>query len=129
LEVPEIRALFTPETPQDEVCRELPFELIERNTWWSGIVDRLVLRRHLDGTLGQAVIIDFKTDTVASSEALRTRYSDQVAIYRSAIGLALTLSESQVKTVLVSTHLKCVVELKKRNLKSELNLPMTPTRP
>jgi len=109
LEVPEIRALFQKESPRDEACRELPVELIDENVWWSGIVDRLVLRRNADGTLRKAVLIDFKTDNVAEPQILRDRYSKQLAVYRRAIALALKLAEAQVETVLVGTHHRQVV--------------------
>jgi ATP-dependent helicase/nuclease subunit A len=109
LEAPEIRALFQKEAPPDEACRELPVELIDGNVWWSGIVDRLVLRWSADGTLRKAVLVDFKTDNVAEPQILRDRYSEQLAVYRRAIALALKLTEAQVEAVLVSTHLRQVV--------------------
>ena len=109
LQDPEIQALFLPETAQDEVCRELPIELIEKNTWWSGIADRLVIRRNADGSMRKAIVVDFKTDAVDGPARLQTLYSDQLAIYRTAVAAALELPVSQVETVLISTHLRRVV--------------------
>ena len=70
LAVPEIQALFLRETDRDEACCELPVEFMEQNTWWSGIIDRLVLRRDATGGLRKAVLIDFKTDRVESQTQL-----------------------------------------------------------
>ena len=105
LEVPEIRALFTPESGADEALRELPVEFMEKDTWWSGVIDRLVLRRDAGGAVRKAVLIDFKTDQVDSVVVLRERYAGQLAIYRRAISTALELQEGQVEVLLLSTHL------------------------
>ena len=109
--VPEILALFTQETGRDEALRELPMEFMEKDTWWSGIIDRLVLRRDADGSFRKAVLIDFKTDRAETAITLRERYSEQLAIYRRAISTALKLGDDQVEVVLVSTHLKTVVRV------------------
>jgi ATP-dependent helicase/nuclease subunit A len=109
LKVPEVCALFTPESAKDEACRELPMELLDKNTWWSGLVDRLVLRRNPDGTLRQAVLLDFKTDRADTAEELRARYAEQLKVYRLAVACALKLKPADVETVLVSTHLRGLV--------------------
>jgi ATP-dependent exoDNAse (exonuclease V) beta subunit len=111
LAVPEIRALFSRETDRDEALRELPVEFMEKDTWWSGIVDRLVLRRDAAGGLQKAVLIDFKTDCVENAVTLRDRYSEQLMIYRRAISAALKLVDNQVEVVLLSTHLEVLVRL------------------
>ena len=111
LAVPEIRALFTPETGRDEALRELPMEFMEKDAWWSGVIDRLVLRRDADGGLGKAVLIDFKTDRVESISTLRDRYSEQLTIYRRAISTALKLRDDQVEVILLSTHFKALLAL------------------
>jgi ATP-dependent exoDNAse (exonuclease V) beta subunit len=107
----EIRALFTRETGQDEALRELPVEFMEKNTWWSGIIDRLVLRRSAGGGLRRAVLIDFKTDRVETTAALRDRYSEQLTIYRRAVSTALKLGDDQVEVVLLSTCLENILQL------------------
>jgi ATP-dependent exoDNAse (exonuclease V) beta subunit len=114
LAVPEMRALFTPETGADEALRELPVEFMEKDTWWSGVIDRLVLRRAAGGGLRRAVLIDFKTDQVADAAVLRERYSEQLTIYQRAIATALKLRASQVEVVLLSTHLGVVEPLHRR---------------
>lgn len=111
LKIPEIRALFTADSPADEACRELPVEWAAAQTWWSGVVDRLVLRHNADGTLRQAVLIDFKTDRNASAEALLELYSEQCALYRQAVALALNLKEPSIETILVSTHQRQVIRI------------------
>jgi len=111
LTVPDIQPLFTRGSDQDEVLCELPVEFMEQHTWWSGIIDRLVLRRDADGGLRQAVLIDFKTDRVETAAALCDRYAEQLTIYRRAISAALKLGENQIKVVLLSTHLEAVLPL------------------
>lgn len=99
----EIRALFTPETPMDEAYCELPVELLENNTWWTGVIDRLVLRRDTHGRLLKAILIDFKTDSAETTETLRDRYSKQLQIYQRAVGLALKIEDCQMEIVIVGT--------------------------
>ena len=111
LEVPEIRSLFTPDTGRDEVLREVPVEFMESDAWWSGIIDRLILRRDKNGCLQKAILIDFKTDSVESATTLRKRYSEQLAIYRRAISTALKLGGDQIEVGLLSTHMKTLAAL------------------
>jgi ATP-dependent helicase/nuclease subunit A len=111
LAVPEIRVLFIRETGHDEALRELPVEFMEKDAWWSGIIDRLVLRRDAGGVLRKAVLIDFKTDRVENAAALRDRYSEQLAVYRRAVSTALKLADDQVEVVLLSTCLEKVLQL------------------
>ncbi|MCE2863518.1 MAG: PD-(D/E)XK nuclease family protein, partial [Opitutaceae bacterium] len=77
--------------------------------WWSGVIDRLVLRREESGAVREALIIDFKTDQVETAEALRERHAGQLAAYRRAVATALKLASGKIRTVLVSTRLRCVV--------------------
>ena len=111
LAVPELRALFARETRHDEALRELPVEFMEQDSWWSGIIDRLVLRRDAGGGLRRAVLIDFKTDRVETAAILRDRYSEQLTIYRRAIANALKLGGDQVEAILLSTHLETLEKL------------------
>ena len=111
LTVLEIRALFTREADRDEALRELPVEFMEKDSWWSGVIDRLVLRRDAGGTLRQAVLIDFKTDRVETISTLRDRYSEQLTIYRRAVATALKLGDDQVEAILLGTHLAAVLRL------------------
>ena len=111
LAVPEIRSLFTPETGRDEALRELPVEFMEKDAWWSGIIDRLVLRRDADGRLRKAMLIDFKTDSVDNPAILRDRYTEQLAIYRRAISVALNMEDAQAEVILLGTHLEALVRL------------------
>ena len=109
--VPEIRTLFARDTLRDEAFRELPVEFMEKNAWWSGVIDRLVLRRNTDGSLRRVVLIDFKTDRVETGTVLRERYSKQLAIYRQAIIAALKLADNQVEAVLLSSHLETLLRI------------------
>ena len=105
LAVPDIQALFTRENELDEALCELPVEFPEKNLWWSGVIDRLVLRRDDDGSLRKAVVIDFKTDCVQNIALLRDRYAEQLRIYRRAVSSALKLQANEVEVILLSTHL------------------------
>jgi ATP-dependent exoDNAse (exonuclease V) beta subunit len=111
LAIPAIRALFTPETQQDEALRELPVELMEPGAWWSGVIDRLVLRYRADARLRQVILVDFKTDNVASADALRDRYAWQLAVYRRAVAHALNIDCAQAEAVLVSTRHQAILTL------------------
>jgi len=110
LDVPQVAALFTPEGSGDEAWRELPVELVDQGEWWSGVIDRLVVRRADSGAVREAVIVDFKTDQVQDAAALLERHAGQLAVYRRAVAAALGLATNCVRTVLVSTRLRCVVE-------------------
>lgn len=109
LGVPEVAVLFRAESPHDEALRELPIEFTDSGEWWSGVIDRLVLRREESGAVREALIIDFKTDQVETAEALRERHAGQLAAYRRAVATALKLASGKIRTVLVSTRLRCVV--------------------
>ena len=109
LEIPEVAALFRAEGPRDEALRELPIEFTEAGEWWSGVIDRLVLRRDESVGVREALIIDFKTDNVETADALRERHAGQLAAYRRAVATALKLPMEKIRTVLVSTRLRCVV--------------------
>ncbi|HNQ87700.1 MAG TPA: UvrD-helicase domain-containing protein [Verrucomicrobiota bacterium] len=111
LESPDIHRLFAPETPADEAHRELPVEYVDGDVWWSGILDRLVLRRDLQGQLLRAIVIDFKTDRVDSAVVLQERYESQLTVYRRAVSAALRLPPNTVDLCLVSTHLRSTLYL------------------
>ena len=107
----EIRALFDQETPRDEAQQEVPVEFIENDVWWSGVIDRIVLRHNAEGKLVRVIIVDFKTDKVVSAEALRDLYSDQLDLYRRALSLVAGFGGVPIETVLLSTHLKALVPI------------------
>ncbi|MFT3782826.1 MAG: UvrD-helicase domain-containing protein [Nibricoccus sp.] len=107
----EIRRLFTQEHRNDEAHRELPVELWEAGEWWSGVIDRLVLRRAADGSVVKAVIVDFKTDAVDSPAILIERYASQVAVYQRALKASMDLAADQISVVLVSSCLNQVITL------------------
>jgi len=113
LSVPEILDLFTSQSPTDEVLRELPLEFMEGEKWWTGIMDRLVLRKDTAGQITRAVVIDFKTDHIDTLELLRERYQGQLDVYRRALAAALHLDASVIEIVLLSTHLKSLLRIGK----------------
>jgi superfamily I DNA/RNA helicase len=112
LQTPEIRVLFTAESGFDEALREVPIEFLEKDIWWSGVIDRLVLRCDASGNLLKAVLVDYKTDRVESTAILRERYEGQLSVYRRAVATALNLPHEQVEVLLLSTHLGRVESLR-----------------
>jgi ATP-dependent exoDNAse (exonuclease V) beta subunit len=111
LSVPEILELFTAHSPSDEVLRELPLEFIEGEKWWTGIMDRLVLRKNDAGEITRAVVVDFKTDNVDTLEVLHERYQGQLGVYRRALAVALKLDTRMIELTLLSTHLKSLLRI------------------
>jgi ATP-dependent helicase/nuclease subunit A len=102
---PAIRELFTRHDPGDEALRELPIEYVDQGEWWSGVIDRLVIRKNPDGSVRKGIVVDFKTDKVSSLEELRARHEGQVDIYKRTLRSALNLAGDQVEVILLSTRL------------------------
>ena len=106
LEVPELRSLFTLESPGDEACRELPIEFIEKDLWWSGVIDRVVLRHDPAGRLKKVELVDFKTDQVGSLQALQELHARQLELYRRALARVPGFEKVPIDVYLLSTHLQ-----------------------
>jgi ATP-dependent helicase/nuclease subunit A len=115
LSVPDIQALFHRDNHADECFVELPFEFDEGQTRWSGIIDRLILRRQNDGTLLQALLVDFKTDPCDDPALCQEHYRDQIAVYHRAAAVALDLPSHLVIPILVLTHTKTISKLPTTN--------------
>ncbi len=104
LQCPDIKALFMPPTGT-VIMKEQRIEAIEGDKWISGIIDRL----QLNGD--HATIIDFKTDRTDSPDELRARHADQLNAYAAIVARITGIKPQNIACVLVSTHMKRVVEL------------------
>lgn len=96
LAVPEIRRFFlSAEYPGAEVQNEQLLEKIERNTWTTAIIDRLMLLP--DGT---ALILDFKTDW--ARKGLEDRHRHQMEQYRSLVHEATDIDLQNISVCLLA---------------------------
>lgn len=89
-----------------EVWRERTFDLLLNGQWVSGQMDRVVIEREVGGQVIAAMILDFKTDAVASAEDRKIRargYAPQLQLYREAVRRLTGLAEDKVATLLVFT--------------------------
>ncbi len=89
-----------------ELWRERRFETILGGKWVSGAWDRVLVHKDATGAAEKAVIIDFKTDVVASADDVRRledRYRGQQRMYRDVLAHALNLSPSRIETRLLFT--------------------------
>jgi ATP-dependent exoDNAse (exonuclease V) beta subunit len=99
--------------PEWIVSRECPFAVRDGDAILSGKIDRLVVLRDGERTVG-ADIIDFKTDAVSAEEpeALSARvawYRPQLESYRRAAATFLRLDPKEISTRLVFTEPGLVV--------------------
>ncbi len=103
LAAPEIRTIFERKEGVT-LYREQPFEVMASGKWMSGVIDRMHVGA--DGVK----IYDFKTDMAGSSEQLREKYQEQMKAYREAMAVILNVPLDSVRSYLVSTHLKNLIE-------------------
>jgi ATP-dependent exoDNAse (exonuclease V) beta subunit len=99
--------------PQWLVSRECPFAVRDGDAILSGKIDRLVVLRDGDRTVG-ADVLDFKTDAIPAQdpEALESRvawYRPQLDAYRRAAAALLRIEPKQISTRLVFTEPGVVV--------------------
>jgi ATP-dependent exoDNAse (exonuclease V) beta subunit len=92
-----------------EVWRERPFEIVLDGEWISGVVDRVVLERGVDGRARRATEYDFKTDRVepgADLHAAAARHAAQCEIYRRAVATLAQLAPAAVGCEVVFTRVR-----------------------
>ncbi|MDB6079566.1 MAG: restriction endonuclease type ii-like, partial [Akkermansiaceae bacterium] len=109
LEIPEIRTRFERQSRSIELFREQPVDAILAGEWLSGVIDRLQVEKDETGAVTRVEVIDFKTDAIDSAEELAARYQSQMTAYREA--LAVAFHPAPVSCLLLSTHLRCWVEM------------------
>lgn len=78
--------------------RERPFDLMDNESWISGIFDRVMVRP------GAVRLVDFKTDEVTDPAALQERidgYRPQIALYRRALARLTRLPPEKIECALL----------------------------
>ena len=117
---PEPRALMThPGTPTIVWREKRFFHLLKDKkgrpeSFYSGVIDRVVLHLDLLGEVIAADIIDFKTDRLEEDqldEALE-RHSEQLQLYRKILAEILQIPEKEITAKLLMCHCKKVVEVR-----------------
>ena len=104
--------VFQSASPDTQLWRERPFDLVMAGEWVSGIFDRVHLERDSGGRYISAWVIDFKTDEVGSDAALQEKldgYAPQIALYRTAIMKLTGLAADKVKCSLLFTRLERLI--------------------
>lgn len=94
--------------------RERAFDLLHKDEWVSGVMDRVVIERDSSGTATSAWLIDFKTDSVENDDQLRGKvegYTPQLTFYRTAISTLTGLGLNFICASLVFTRLKREVKI------------------
>ena len=100
---PEVRAIFE-EREGVTLYREQAFEVMASGKWMSGVIDRMHVCT--DGV----TIYDFKTDMAEVEEQLTEKYQGQMKAYREAMSEIMKVPLDSVRSFLVSTHLKKLIE-------------------
>ena len=116
---PEPRSLMTHPGSKTEVWREKRFFHLLKDkkgkpeSFYSGVIDRVVLHLDLLGEVIAADIIDFKTDRLEEHELQEAleRHSEQLQLYRRILSEILVIPESQITAKLLMCHCKKVVEV------------------
>ena len=87
------------------VERELPFIVREGDTLVEGVLDRLVLIPGPDGTVAEAVVIDYKTDRVMDGPGAQPdrtdHYREQLRTYLRSVQVLYGLGPAQVHGMLL----------------------------
>lgn len=91
-----------PEGIAPVVWREAPFEWVRGEEWISGIIDRVHLFQHPDGSYERAEVYDYKTNRDWNPETLKKHYQGQMDLYREAVRHLTGLPEEKIKVQLVA---------------------------
>ncbi|MFT5905970.1 MAG: ATP-dependent helicase/nuclease subunit A [Cryomorphaceae bacterium] len=94
-----------------KVYREQPIESILDGVWVSGVIDRLLVEFDEEGKALNAAIMDFKTDIVGEPDELVDRYGEQLNRYKRMICKTYELTDENVYSVMLSTHLRKTINL------------------
>ena len=115
--MPQVHAVLSKQTYQlpeisVELHRELPFALHDDNSLLSGVIDRLVVRKHGDRVM-DAEVLDYKTDTVDEKSLADKveRYRPQLEAYRRAVARLLGVETDKIKTQVVFVRPGWVIDL------------------
>lgn len=100
LQSEEVRILLKKPTPYSEVWMEKRFEIVVNNEWISGTFDRVTLVKDASGSIIEAVILDYKTDTADITDdldKLLRKYSPQMNLYQKALSAMIKLPHEKIK--------------------------------
>ncbi|MEI6051110.1 MAG: UvrD-helicase domain-containing protein [Opitutaceae bacterium] len=98
-----------PTSSLSEVWCERAFEMVLDGAWVTGVFDRVVVERDESGAVTRAVIIDYKTDRVATDEEVAAaveRHAGQLNLYRRVVAVLARVPVGQVECCLVFTRLR-----------------------
>lgn len=108
LESTEIRAIFRRPSPESICWREKRFEIFLNGEWISGTFDRVIIEKD------HATIIDFKTDRIASDEALAIiikGYRLQLNTYREVLARITGLNAEKITCWLLFTQNRMLIQI------------------
>ena len=89
----------------DECWRERTFDVVLQKYYISGCFDRVQIRHNPDGSVADAVIVDYKSGLRPAEPDEKTlRYKRQLNTYRSALSTLLKLPINHIKCYLLWTH-------------------------
>ena len=116
---PEPKTLLTqPGTPTIVWQEKRFFHLLKDKkgrpeSFYSGVIDRVVLHLDLLGEVIAADIIDFKTDRLEEDEleTAAEKHGEQLQLYRKILAEILAIPESEISAKLLMCHCKKVVEV------------------
>ncbi len=122
LESQEVRQTLSPLNDSSELWRERHFEVVLGGKWVTGVFDRVVINRDTNGIPASALIIDFKSDDIASGIApVAERYRGQMSLYRQALSKILQLDPDRITCRLVFTQAARVYDVVDRGSTWEEN--------
>jgi len=110
LEVPEVAKIFTFK-PNMTVWREKNFDVIINESLLSGIFDRVNIYKDENGNILNAIIIDFKTDSICDEKTLIEKHAHQLHLYKNALSKILNLESAKIATKILSVRDKKLIEI------------------
>jgi hypothetical protein len=82
-----------------EVWREKPFEIVLDGVWFTGIFDRVIVKRDASARAVEAWVIDFKTDRPppGGEGELLQKHAPQLGLYRRVAAVLMELPAESVR--------------------------------
>jgi len=108
LTAPALAQVWAPR-PNCELWRERRFEAVIGDQWITGVFDRVIVDCAENGDPLRAEVYDFKTDEDTAGAA--QRHAPQLALYRAAVAQLTGLPEAKVRSFLVLTKTKELIEV------------------
>lgn len=97
-------AWFLQPPRETALWKEKPFEMVEGNRWYSGIIDRVHLHagQHSSGAPDHVTLLEFKTDAAFNPD----KHQDQIRIYKIAISRILNIPDTRITAHLLNIPLQ-----------------------